>query len=70
MNEQLPKLAGMAYHGGKTVAHWIKLVGVDPRAFPRYIQVRKGLCYWLPAAEAAYQKHVANVRANWHALGV
>lgn len=70
MNEGLNKLAGMAYHGGKSVEHWIKLVGVNPREFPGFIQVRNGLCYWLPKAEAAYRRHIANVRANWRTLGV
>lgn len=65
----LAKLAGMAYHGGKPVAHWLALVGVDPASVSE-IQIRNGLCYWTARAERLYRHHITSVHADQHALGI
>ena len=54
-NNALRKLAGMAYHGGKTAQHWIDLVGIDPREVAQIDVSKSGLCYWTPRAESAYK---------------
>ena len=69
MNDQLKKLAGMAYHGGKTVDHWKKTTGVDPSKV-REIQVRCGLCYWTPMAEKQYRRHVDSIKMDYAAIGI
>lgn len=67
--DKLRKLAGMAFHGGKSVSHWIDTVGVDPSKVDG-ISVRGNLCYWTSDADSDYRKHLANVRLNFQAIGV
>lgn len=64
------KLAGMAYHGGKSREHWRQLVGVDPADFAEIEVSKSGLCFWTRRAEKAYKRHIACVHQDQRALGI
>lgn len=56
--ERLSKLSGMKWHGGKTADHWRALVGVDPRDFPRLVEIdQRGRCYWTAEAESLCREY-------------
>ena len=61
--KNLGKLAGMKYHGGKTIQHWVNLVKIDPSNVEG-IEVKDGKCYWTKEAENAYKNNLSMMKTS------
>ena len=68
---EIVRLTAGLQTGYRTVEEVQRLFGIDVTRFPALFRVtRTGLVEKRPEHEAIFQAHIANVRRNWHALGV
>lgn len=70
--DRMAKLSGMKYFSGYyTPEKWLKITGVDPLEFPKYIKVsRTGACLWTEKAERLMNLRHERIASNWASLGI